>query len=227
MPGHFTFFTEQIQEQFADFDEVESRHMINVLRYYLGDIVNFTDGKGHVFNGKIIEVSKKSVRVEITERTHEPQPLFTLCLGILKSSDRMEWMLEKTVELGIKKLVLLNCKNSERSKVSLDKLKKVAISALKQSHGAWLPEIEVSSFKVAVIEYGEGGFIAHCNPGSKVSINSLGKESVVFIGPEGDFSSEEIELAQEHNLINLSLGTRILRTETAAVSVCAAANLLA
>jgi 16S rRNA (uracil1498-N3)-methyltransferase len=138
----------------------------------------------------------------------------------------MEWLVEKAVEIGMKKMIFLHCKNSERSKISLDKLKKVAIAAMKQSHGSWLPDFEVYNFSEALEIYGGGAFIAHCEIGAKEELSSLKRDSVVFIGPEGDFASDEIELARVKGLKELNLGSRILRTETAGLAACLSANLL-
>ena len=133
--------------------------------------------------------------------------------------------MEKSVELGLQKLVWTACDNSERAKVFLDKLMKTCVAAMKQSHGSWLPVLEHMSFKEALEKYGEGAFLAHCSGGLAYSAKDLRAHSVVFIGPEGDFSASEIRMAKEKGLKELELGSRILRTETAAIAACAAANL--
>lgn len=225
MPGHFTFFSEEIGHGIAHFSESETRHMIQVLRFGIGDAIACTDGKGHRYEAEVSVISKKGVSAKITNSEEIERPQFTLVVGVLKSTDRMEWILEKTVELGVKRVVFIACDTSERSKIFLDKLMKTCVAALKQSHGSWLPELEYMTFKEALKIYGDGAFIAHCSGDLPSSAKELCPESTVFIGPEGDFSESEIRMAQERGLQELQLGTRILRTETAAVAVCVAANL--
>jgi 16S rRNA (uracil1498-N3)-methyltransferase len=133
--------------------------------------------------------------------------------------------LEKSVELGLQKLVWTACDNSERAKVFLDKLMKTCVAAMKQSHGSWLPVLEHMSFKEAIQKFGDEAYIAHCSGGLAYSAKDLKADSVVFIGPEGDFSESEIKIAKEKGGKELQLGSRILRTETAAIAACAAANL--
>ena len=225
MPGHFTFFSDEIEHGFARFNESEAKHMVQVLRFSAGDEVWCTDGKGHRYRTELVSASKKEVKAQIRETFTVEPPTFTLIVGVLKSTDRMEWLLEKSVELGLQKLVWTACDNSERAKVFLDKLMKTCVAAMKQSHGSWLPVLEHMSFKEALEKYGEGAFMAHCSGGLAYSAKDLRAHSVVFIGPEGDFSASEIRMAKEKGLKELELGSRILRTETAAIAACAAANL--
>lgn len=225
MPGHFTFFSEEIENGVARFGESESKHMVQVLRFSLGDEVWCSDGKGNRYLVELDFISKKEVKGKVVQTLTVDAPEFTLVVGVLKSTDRMEWLLEKTVELGLKRLIWVACDNSERSKIFLDKLMKTCVSAMKQSHGAWLPILEHMNFKDALDQYGEGAFFAHCTDGLHYSASDLKSNSVVFIGPEGDFSAHEIRLAQQNGLKELQLGSRILRTETAAIAACAAANL--
>ncbi|MDA9214213.1 RsmE family RNA methyltransferase, partial [Bacteroidia bacterium] len=134
MPGHFTFYTEEIKNNQAVFSESESKHMVQVLRYSQGDIIEFTNGKGTMFKGSLLEANRKSVVAKVEEKTTSDIPDTVLVLGILKSSDRMETVVEKCVELGINTIHLMPSENSERKKVNLDKLHKTAIAAMKQSH---------------------------------------------------------------------------------------------
>jgi 16S rRNA (uracil1498-N3)-methyltransferase len=225
MPGHFTFFSEEIEHGFARFSESEAKHMVQVLRFSVGDEVWCTDGKGNRFRMELVSASKKDVKAKIIETLTIEPPTFTLVVGVLKSTDRMEWLLEKSVELGLQKLVWTACDNSERAKVFLDKLMKTCVAAMKQSHGSWLPVLEHMSFKEAIQKFGDQAYIAHCSGGLAYSAKDLKEDSVVFIGPEGDFSESEIKIAKEKGCKELQLGSRILRTETAAIAACAAANL--
>jgi 16S rRNA (uracil1498-N3)-methyltransferase len=139
-----------------------------------------------------------------------------------KNSDRLEWFLEKATEIGIDRMVPLHCTHSERKNINTDRLKKVAISAMKQSLKAWLPEVtELTKFETLIQEPFEGKkFIAHCYPGEKVHLKDAlqpDDKALVLIGPEGDFSLEEVELAIAHGFTPVTLGTARLRTETAAL----------
>jgi len=226
MPGHFTFFTQEVKDGLAFFSESEAKHMIQVLRFSLADQIMFTDGFGNRFQGEITAISKKEVQTKILNSARVASPEFTLVVGVLKSTERMEWLLEKSVELGVKRVVWVACDNSERSKIFLEKLMKTCVAAMKQSHGSWLPILEFMSFKEAVATYGGNqSYFAHCSEGLPFKPNSLASNSVVFIGPEGDFSESEIKLAREFGMRELQLGSRILRAETAAIAACAAANL--
>lgn len=225
MPGHFTFFTDRIDGNLAFFEESESRHMIQVLRYSEGAKIEFTDGSGRYFNGVIVSINKKTVEATISEFKLLEKPRFKLGVGILKNSDRMEWLVEKTVELGVSDITFLKCTNTERDRVSIEKLQKTAIAALKQSHGAWLPEIKIQDFKEFVSSQVGDLYIAHCDDEAVRNTPKVLKEdSLVLIGPEGDFTAAEIDLAKKYNFKELALGSRILRAETAALAACVAAN---
>lgn len=221
MPGHFTFFAEKIEGNFAFFTEQEAKHATLVLRYSVGDKIEFSDGVGNYYSGEIIEANKRGMKAQI-EQTEFIQPSqFTLAVGILKSSDRMEWLVEKCTEIGVGRLVFFRSQNSERAKINLDKLRKTAISAMKQSHGAWLPIIEETTFEKALEISSKQKFLAYCDT-KMVSKKpfKFDSETVVYIGPEGDFSKSEVELSQIKQVQTIGLGEKILRTETAAL-VCA------
>lgn len=150
-----------------------------------------------------------------------------ILMAILKAGDRMEWACEKITELGASSLTLFQSDHGERGKVNIERMKKVALSAMKQSHGAWMPEIEVHTFKEAVELFAtlDSKYIAYCGDGAKSNMMSLRLPSAIMIGPEGDFSVKEMEMAQRLGWKSLDLGKQILRTETAAVSVAAALRL--
>ncbi len=247
MPGKFTFFSEYIHHNIAEFSEGEYNHIVNVTRYDIGDFIEFTDGKGHLFKGKLIEINKRSCKVEIQETILQELPSLWIAMGILKNSDRMEWAVEKCTELGVFSLTFLHTKNSERSKINLDRLRKTAISAIKQSHTSHLPQMEDLKFTEFINQFsGEkfnymNKYIAFCDisnlgdminvNGNSISISNLISNSkdlknndLIAIGPEGDFSLEEVALALTKGFRLLDLGNRILRSETAVVSTCAIAN---
>jgi 16S rRNA (uracil1498-N3)-methyltransferase len=228
MPGHFTFYCNKKDGDIAFFDEVESKHAIQVLRYAVGDEIHFTNGEGLRMRGVIESASKSGFQARVIEsiQVERPAELHVL-MAILKAGDRMEWACEKITELGGSSLTLFQSDHGERGKVNLDRMKKVALSAMKQSHGAWLPKIDVLNFKQAIDSFSDvqSKFIAYCGEGPKTSMSALHLPGAIMIGPEGDFSNKEIELSAEKGWVPLDLGKQILRTETAAVSVTAALRL--
>ncbi|MGL4597473.1 MAG: RsmE family RNA methyltransferase, partial [Bacteroidia bacterium] len=146
---------------------------------------------------------------------------FHLGIAPTKNADRMEWLVEKATEIGIERIVLLDCEHSERSQLKTERLEKIAISAMKQSQQAFLPTIDVmQAFETVVAEKFEGlKYIAHCHSIEKKHLHNVCEQSTptfVLIGPEGDFSKAEIDLAIQHGFVPVSLGETRLRTETAA-----------
>jgi 16S rRNA (uracil1498-N3)-methyltransferase len=225
MPGHFTFYSDKIENNLAYFSEQETKHAILVLRFQIDDLIEFTTGNGIYYSGKIVEIQKKSFLAKVEIFKELPQRNFVLAVGILKSSDRMDWLVEKCSEVGVKQLIFLKSQNGERSKINLDKLKKTAIAAMKQSHSAWLMDIQEDNFESALNRNLENKYIAYCNSDVVQSLPlKFGEDSIVFIGPEGDFTLNEIELAKSHGFQVIGLGSQILRTETAAI-VCASWSL--
>lgn len=225
MPGHFTFYSDKIENNFAYFSEQETKHAILVLRFQLGDSIEFTTGNGIYYTGKIVEIQKKSFLASVDSYKELPQRNFVMAVGILKSSDRMEWLVEKCSEIGVKQLIFLKSQNGERSKINLDKLKKTAVAAMKQSHSAWLMDIQECNFESALDTNQVNKYIAYCNSDIVQSLPlKFGNDSIVFIGPEGDFTLGEIELAKSYGFQVIGLGSQILRTETAAI-VCASWSL--
>ncbi len=221
MPGHFTFFSEKVEGNIAYFSEQEAKHATLVLRYSINDSIEFSDGKGSYYFGKILMANKKGMMASVDRFETQDANQFTLAIGILKSSDRMEWLVEKCTEIGVGRLVFFRSTNSERAKINLEKLTKTAIAALKQSHGFWLPTIEETTFEKALEMNGSKKFLAYCDE-KQVSNKpfKFDSQSIVFIGPEGDFTMAEVELSRKFDVETIGLGKKILRTETAAL-VCA------
>ncbi len=228
MPGHFTFYCNKKEGDFAFFDGVEAKHAVQVLRYTVGDEIHFTNGEGLRMRGVIESANKSGFQAIITESiaVERPAELHVL-MAILKAGDRMEWACEKITELGATSLTLFQSDHGERGKVNIERMKKVALSAMKQSHGAWLPKIEVSTFKDAVETFAgiDSKHIAYCGEGEKVSMLTLHLPGAIMIGPEGDFSVKEMEMTHRLGWKSLDLGKQILRSETAAVAVAAALRL--
>ncbi len=221
MPGHFTFYSETIVDNFAVFSESESKHISQVLRYQVGDEIEFTDGKGKMFYGNVHSIESRVVKVRIENKEEFSVPKITIAVGILKNSDRMEWLVEKATELGVHSIFWMTTDNTERSKLNIDKHKKTAISAMKQSHSSWLPIIEMVNFK-SIIEsnFYKTKLISHCQHNlEELKSDNFKGNTLVLIGPEGDFSSHEITNALNFGFDSVGLGTRILRTETAVLKV--------
>jgi 16S rRNA (uracil1498-N3)-methyltransferase len=229
-----TFFFPDLSPDIVTLDEDESKHAVRVLRMKIGDQLMLVDGKGTRAYAEVSDDHPKRCALQITERKTETTGRnFKLHIAIAptKNIDRLEWFVEKATEIGIDSVALINCQHSERAIVKTERLEKVAISAIKQSQQSWLPEIkEVVSFEkfIASVPAKAQKFIAHCAEGEKLVLkNELKVEGDIFIliGPEGDFSKEEISLAIENGFKAITLGERRLRTETAALVAVMSVNL--
>lgn len=206
----------------------ESLHAVKVLRLKEGDPVVVVDGCGNWHEGEISGVHPKHCQVTLlgVVRNHEPRPYWLhVAMAPTKNNERTEWFLEKATEIGIDVFTPLICRYSERRQTNGGRLEKVAIAAMKQSLKAWLPRIAGDTpFEKLVEEPFRGDkFIAHCYPGEKPWLKDLvtpGSDVLVLIGPEGDFSREEVEIALAAGFREVSLGPSRLRTETAALVAC-------
>ena len=232
----FLFYAHKIDGQTAHFDEVEKRHCINVLRKKTGDEILFTDGAGHHFTGAIIASGKKDFSATIISKKEiPPHPVHPVHIAIAptKNIDRFEWFLEKATEMGISKITPLICSNSERKKIRPERLEKILLSAIKQSFGAFLPKlnkaVDFNDFiKNAATALPERRFIAHCRSYELPHLADLSLANdgaVILIGPEGDFSVEEIDEAEKEGFQSVSLGFSRLRTETAGIAAVHILNL--
>jgi 16S rRNA (uracil1498-N3)-methyltransferase len=216
----------------AELTEEESLHCAKVLRKKVGDEITVIDGSGTFFKARLEIVGQKKCVAEILERKSSRPRNYYLHLAIAptKQIDRIEWMLEKCVEIGIDEISFIQCKNSERVNVKIERMKKIVESAVKQSMQANLPKInELSSFKDVLKNTADQKFIAHCEASEKTNIRKISfvnKKSLILVGPEGDFTSEEIKLAKENNFLALDLGENRLRTETAGLYICQAISIL-
>jgi 16S rRNA (uracil1498-N3)-methyltransferase len=222
------FYAAEIEGDTAFLGEVESGHAIRVLRMNKGDEAIITDGKGGWFTGMIenTHLKKCTIRIISSQYNFEKRNYWlTMAVAPTKNSDRMEWFLEKATEIGIDHFVPIKCSFGERKNINLARLEKIALSAMKQSLKAWLPEIsEMVSFGDFIAQPFKGKkLIAHCYPGQKPHLKNVvnpGENVLVLIGPEGDFSIEEVKLAVENGFQEISLGQSRLRTETAALVAC-------
>jgi 16S rRNA (uracil1498-N3)-methyltransferase len=207
-------------------NEENSKHIVQVLRMQNGKQIKLTDGFGNVFLAEITDAHKKKCSVKIIERTKHESPANKVCIAVspVKNNSRLEWFLEKATEIGISEIVLLMCERTEKQNMRLDRMKGILISAMLQSQQAWLPILEEPKKYIDYIKSVQTGnkFIAHCEEDKKTSlkvtiaIKPL-NNATILIGPEGDFTPQEIALALENNFIPVALGDTRLRTETAAL----------
>lgn len=227
------FYTPDILRN-PELPEEEAQHCTRVLRLGVGDNITLTDGKGNFYKAEITVVNSKRCLVAITETIHQ-NPLWPCHLHIAvaptKNMDRNEWFAEKATEIGIDELTFLNCRFSERKVIKTERIEKILISAIKQSLKARLPKLnEMIDFTKFIAQDFKGQkFIAHCYEGEKPLLKDVltpGKDAVVLIGPEGDFSEEEVKAAIERGFTPISLGKSRLRTETAALVACHTMNLM-
>lgn len=206
-------------------DPHESRHCVKVLRKETGSKIRITNGKGAIFEAQITQANAAKCLFEITSQVLIPAPKYSLHLAVAptKNMDRMEWMVEKCIEIGIDRISFIQTTNSERTSIKTDRLEKIAISAMKQAFHPFLPSIDgICSFS-ALLQKAKSGqkFIAHIGNNSPPHLMDLvkpGGECVVTIGPEGDFTSEELNTAIASGFKQVSLGASRLRTETAGIT---------
>lgn len=226
MPLPF-FYTDSISpsDNIIVLNEENSKHIVQVLRMQNGKQIKLTDGFGNIFLAEITDAHKKKCTIKIVERTKQENPVNKVCIAIspVKNNSRLEWFLEKATEIGVSEIVLLMCERTEKQNIRLDRMKGILISAMLQSQQAWLPILEEPKKYIEYIKSVQSSnkFIAHCEEGKKTSLkeiaNQLTKQSTILIGPEGDFSPQEITMALENNFTPVALGETRLRTETAAL----------
>ena len=209
------------------FPKDESRHIIKVLRKKTGDTLHITNGKGYLFTAEITIADQKNCVVNIINSEFKKPTDYKLHLAVAptKMNDRYEWFLEKATEIGITSITPIYCDHSERKKIKTDRFEKILQSAMKQSLHLYLPILnEPISFKDYINQDFSGDlFIAHCEETDKKSLKNEIKpntETTILIGPEGDFSVNEIETAIKNKFIPVTLGNTRLRTETAAIVAC-------
>lgn len=223
------FYNTNINETTENFsfDKEESKHIIKVLRKKDSDILYVTNGLGYLFKTEITLASDNKCTVKIISFEKSAPSKFHLHLAVAptKMNDRFEWFLEKATEIGIHEITPIICDRSERKVINNERFDKIILTALKQSNELFLPKLnEAMSFKEFIKQKQEGlNFIAHCEETDKKTLKSVlepNKNITLLIGPEGDFTEKEIELALNANYIPVSLGNTRLRTETAAIVAC-------
>ena len=214
--------------------EEEALHCVRTLRLGIGNEITLTDGKGCFYKAQITLSTNKRCLFSINETIFQ-EPLWPchihIAMAPTKNMDRNEWLAEKATEIGIDELSFLNCRFSERKTIKTERVEKIIISAMKQSLKARLPKLnEMMDFNRFIAQEFKGKkYIAHCHEGIKQPLKDLvkrGEDALVMIGPEGDFSKEEVKKAIECGFVPVSLGKSRLRTETAALVACHTLNLI-
>lgn len=209
-------------------DEDTSYHIVQVLRMKPGELLQLTDGKGNLLTGSIIDYHKKQCRIRIGEKRYlvAGTRKVGIAISLIKNASRFEWFLEKATEIGVSEIIPLLCERTVREKFRFDRMKGICISAMLQSQQTWLPLLHEpvsfdQLFRQEEIGSYQQKFIAHCGDGDKQSLAVLPDRSpvseIILVGPEGDFSPKEIELAAQMNFTAVTLGETRLRTETAGV----------
>lgn len=228
------FFSSEIHDGNGILSPDESRHAVKVLRLNMNDEIHVIDGKGGFFKAVITVPNAKKCVFQITEQLPDPgQTNYSLHIAIAptKNIDRLEWFLEKATEIGISEITPILCQRSERKVIKPERLEKVLLSAMKQSFKAQLPRLNplVSYQQFIETSSAQQKLVAHCNPGEKEPLKNAytpSKDVLILIGPEGDFSENEVALAKENGFHEISLGKSRLRTETAAIVACHTINLV-
>ncbi len=219
------FFEENLSgEDFFLLGEDTSRHIVQVLRMRENENLLITNGKGQVLTTRLVKANKKNAEVQIIDKTVSPKivPQISIGISLIKNTNRFEWFLEKAAEIGVSSIHPITCERTEKSHFRFDRMKNIIVSAMLQSRQAWLPTLQQPiDFNVIIEDQRyENKYIAHCIDEEKKHLNSQiisNGDQIVLIGPEGDFTKEEVTAALKNNYIPISLGETRLRTETAGI----------
>jgi len=235
MPSPYFYFP-SLAKQVDEFvlDENSSRHIVQVLRMQPGEQLQLTDGKGLSALATIREANKKRCVVDITEKQlREPaKRRVQIGLSLLKNTSRFEWFLEKAAELGVGEIIPLKCARTEKQQFRMQRMQGILESAMIQSQQVWIPVLHEPKEFIHWIELAQADqkFIAHCEPGAKSRLSEILNTSLssqlILIGPEGDFTEEEIRQASNARFIGVDLGNNRLRSETAAIAAAALLKLI-
>lgn len=228
------FYQPVIHPPHAFLPEEESKHCVKVLRLQAKDVVCLVDGRGGFYKAEIVRPDPKKCELRIveTQQQYGARP-YTIHIAIAptKNADRIEWFVEKCVEIGIDEISFVICEHSERRYFKTDRVEKIAIGAMKQSIKAFLPQINepigLATFLDAV--HADQKFIAHLEEGRREGLGTAARKNTtycVLIGPEGDFSPKEIAMALEKGFLPVTLGESRLRTETAGIAACHLLNII-
>jgi len=223
------FYVPDIKGNSCVLDENESRHAIRVLRMMNGDRLKIVDGRGNLYEGTVTDPEQSACKVKITGVTRDFEKRgyrLHLAVSPVKNQERFEWFVEKSVEFGIDEITPLICRNTEKPGIKKDRINNIIVSAMKQSLKAYRPVLREPVAFGEFTGYDHDGIkmIAHCSPAherKKISqVYEKGMKALILIGPEGDFTEEELEIAAENGFIPVHLGTSRLRTETAGIAAC-------
>lgn len=225
------FFKENIDaaNNLIVLDEETSRHVVQVLRMKSGELLQLTDGKGRLVTAEIVKDHKRNCEVKIVDSQFKARPSrkISIAISLLKNASRFEWLLEKTTEIGIHEIIPLICERTEKQRFRYDRMKNICTSAMLQSQQVWMPELHEPVAYKSLFEklIHEQRFIAHCAETEKRNLtDAMSNDSnsrIILIGPEGDFTHDEIEFAVMNQFIAVGLGETRLRTETAGVVAAA------
>lgn len=224
------FYCEDIETASAQYvlNEENSKHVAQVLRMQPGERLQLTDGQGNLYTASLSDSNKKRSVVGIIEKTSLPSPKRKIRMAVspLKNMHRFEWFLEKATEIGITEMVPLLCSRTEKQHIRADRLKAILVSAMLQSQQCWLPLLHEPTRYTAFVKDAANHqpstkkFIAHCladEPREALPGQHPFDDAIIMIGPEGDFTIDEVELALQYDFLPVSLGDTRLRSETAAI----------
>ena len=231
------YFSNNILDKIIKLDSVESRHCIKVMRHINGDTINVVDGLGNLYIGNLILADKKNCQVKIVDvinNYNKKNHYIHVAISPIKNHDRLEWFVEKSIELGIDEITFIKCSRTQRNSIKLKRINKIAITAIKQTLKAYLPKINnIIDFKDFIVNQNHSdNFICHLEDGIRRDIfyykkSILKKQKICFmIGPEGDFTLSEIKLCKNYNFNSITLGESRLRTETAGMVACHLGNII-
>ncbi|MBR9831606.1 16S rRNA (uracil(1498)-N(3))-methyltransferase [bacterium] len=227
------FYSTSVHSEIITLDENDSKHAIRVLRLNENDKIDIIDGVGTLYHCAILDAHPKrcTLRVLESKKDENPYGMLHIAVAPTKNNNRYEWFIEKATEIGIGSITPIVTENSERRVIKHDRMEKILIAAMKQSLKLYLPELkEVQPFKSAINQFPESNrLIAHCafdlDKNKLIESIDTTLPTYLMIGPEGDFSAKEIEIAKMNGFKPVSLGKSRLRTETAAVVACAQLNM--
>lgn len=228
------FYSNTIDGQFITLESDEAKHCTKVLRKSVGDEIHVIDGQGNLYVAQIELIAKNDCVCAILSKTEHfgTHPYYVrMCVAPTKNIDRFEFFVEKAVEIGVDEIIPVCCENSERKILKLDRIERIVLSAMKQSYKATMPKLHEMTDIRTILQTNYAGekCMAHCEEQQKQLLRDVvvkGSEITILIGPEGDFSLSEIELAKQQGWIPVSLGNSRLRTETAAIAAVHTVELL-
>ncbi len=227
------FFQEGISDHSPfTLSEETSKHIIQVLRMKKGEQLQLTNGKGKIISAEIISENKKATEIKVlsTSNIAPRTSHITIAISLIKNNSRFEWFLEKATEIGVSEIIPILCDRTEKQHFRHDRMKNILISAMLQSQQTWLPILHqpIKLSQLVKNSTQQNKYIAHCIQDGKSMLSdqqhNQSTSQLILIGPEGDFTPQEIESAKQNNFIPVSLGNTRLRTETAGIVACVLLN---